>query len=122
VTAETGTFRIETYAEPSSAVLMEGEGGALGAGVYSVAPPPPPESAGTPITDQQARAKDAGTQALVDQYRTKTLGSKVSGILPVRVSFPIFGPAIYLVSELTSENQSISADISYQKEKKGGAR
>jgi hypothetical protein len=46
----------------------------------------------------------------------------VSGILPVRVSFPTFGPAIYLVSELTSENQSISAEISYQKEKKGGAR
>jgi hypothetical protein len=126
VTAETGAFRIESYAEPSSAVLMAGgEGGGVGAGVgggvYRFAPPPA-ESAGAPLADQTVRAKEAGTQALVDQYRTKNLGSKISGILPVRVSFPIFGPSIYLVSELTSENQSTSADISYQKEKKGGAR
>jgi hypothetical protein len=122
VTAETGTFRIETYAEPSSAVLMEGEGGALEAGAYSGAPPPPAGPVTLPLVVQKNQAQEAGTQALVDQYRTKTLGSKVSGILPVRVSFPIFGPAIYLVSELTSENQSTSAEISYQKEKKGGAR
>jgi hypothetical protein len=127
VTAEPGTFRMESYAEPSSAVLVEGEGGAMGAGmgggVYRVVGPPPPAApAATPLTDEKAQTQEAGTQALVDQYRTKTLGSKVSGILPVRVSFPIFGPAKYLVSELTSENQSTSAEISYQKEKKGGAR
>jgi hypothetical protein len=127
VTAEPGTFRTETYAEPTSAVLMEGEGGGIGAGVglgiYSqVGPPPPAAPAATPLAEQKTQTQEAGTQALVDQYRTKNLGSKVSGILPVRVSFPTFGPAIYLVSELTSENQSISAEISYQKEKKGGAR
>jgi hypothetical protein len=47
VTAETGTFRSETYAEPSSAVLVEGEGGAMaagvGGGVYSQVAPPPAE-------------------------------------------------------------------------------
>lgn len=69
----------------------------------------------TVVTSQTA-------QALVDDYRTKTFGSKVSGILPIRVSFPEFGPTIYLVSELTSENQSPIAQLNYQKEKKGGAR
>lgn len=127
VTAEPGAFRTEAYAEPSSAVLAEIESGTTGAGVgggaYSVSPPPPPAGpAGTPSADQNAPAQEAGAQALVDQYRTKSLGSKVSGILPIRVSFPMFGPAIYLVSELTSENQSTSAELSYQKEKKGGAR
>jgi hypothetical protein len=127
VTAEPGTFRTETYAEPSAAVLAEGSGGAMGAGaageIYNVnGRLLPAESAVSSLAEQKSRAEEAGTQALVDQYRTKTLGSKVSGILPVRVSFPIFGPAIYLVSELTSENQSTSAEISYQKEKKGGAR
>ena len=29
----------------------------------------------------------------------------MTGILPVNVSFPAFGPSIFLVSELTSENQ-----------------
>src|SRR5208283_1943431 len=46
VTAEPGTFRTETYAEPSAAVLAEAEGGAMGAGagggMYSGNGPPPP--------------------------------------------------------------------------------
>lgn len=125
VTAEPGTFRTEAYAEPSSAVLAEGAAMAAGVGGGAVAgkvSPPPAETAMTPLTDQEAKTREAGTQTLLDQYRIKNLGSKVSGILPIRVSFPVFGPAIYLVSELTSENQSTSAELSYQKEKKGGAR
>ena len=148
LTAEPGTFRIETYAEPSSAVLGEGagvgigagEGGGVGAGSGLGLGAPfagssnanaitmggtvnaPPPSTPPSKTDQDAKAREAGAQALVDQYRTKTLGSKVSGILPIRVSFPAFGPAIYLVSELTSENQSPTAALNYQREKKGGVR
>jgi len=124
VTAEPGTFRAETYAEPSSAVLAEAEGGPLMGGVtggVAGAPAPPPPPAGGPA-DRETREREAGTQALLDQYRTKTLGSTVSGILPIRVSFPTFGPSVYLVSELTSEGQSSSAVLSYQKEKKGGVR
>ena len=46
----------------------------------------------------------------------------MTGILPVNVAFPAFGPSIYLVSELTSENQSPVAEFSFQHDKKGGAR
>jgi len=34
---------------------------------------------------------------------------------------PAFGPSLYLVSELTSENQSPSAEFNYQQDKKAGA-
>jgi hypothetical protein len=70
-------------------------------------------------TDQE---KKDTTQALLDTFRSKSLGGKVTGILPVNVDFPAFGPSIYLVAELTGENQSPSAEFSFQRDKKGGAR
>ena len=65
--------------------------------------------------------KDA-TQALLDKFKAKSSSGKVTGILPVNVSFPAFGPSIYLVSELTSENQFPAAEFSFQRDKKGGVR
>jgi hypothetical protein len=59
---------------------------------------------------------------LLDTFRAKSLAGKVTGILPVNVSFPAFGPSIFLVSELTSENQAPAAEFSFQREKKGGVR
>ncbi len=50
------------------------------------------------------------------------MGGKVTGIVPVSVSFPAFGPSIFLVSELTSENQFPAAEFSFQRDKKGGVR
>jgi len=71
-------------------------------------------------TDDQER-KDS-TQALLDSFKAKSLGGKVTGILPITVSFPAFGPSMFLVSELTSENQFPAAEFSFQREKKGGVR
>ena len=68
------------------------------------------------------KEKKDSTLALLDSYRAKSIGGKVTGILPVNVDFPAFGPSIYLVSELTSENQFPSAEFSFQHEKKGGVR
>jgi hypothetical protein len=65
--------------------------------------------------------KDA-TRALLDTFKAKSLGGKVTGVLPVNVSFPAFGPSIFLVSELTSENQFPAAEFSFQRDKKGGVR
>ena len=73
-----------------------------------------------PPTDDKEK-KDS-TQALLDSFRAKSLGGKVTGILPVNVEFPAFGPSIFLVSELTSENQSPAAEFNFQRDKKGGAR
>jgi hypothetical protein len=62
------------------------------------------------------------TQALVDKYRVQSQTGKRAGILPIRISFPAFGPSLFLVSELTAENQSPAVDISYEENRKAGAK
>lgn len=137
VSAEPGTFRTEQYESPSSAALEfssgigrgigAGSGGGIGGGVYAVN--------GTPgsvdfdrfeqfakLQEKDAKEKKDATETLLENFKTKSVGGKVTGILPVSVSFPAFGPSIFLVSELTSENQFPAADFSFQHDKKGGAR
>ncbi len=125
VTADTGAFRTEAYAAPLSTAFSP------------PAPPPPPTSIGGPVQyhgeakqfdrmgqfEQLKNKKDEdATQALLDKYRAKSAGGKVTGILPVGISFPTFGPSTFLVSELTAENQAPVADFTYQKDKKRGSR
>jgi hypothetical protein len=62
------------------------------------------------------------TQALLDKFKADSLAGKRAGILPIHVSFPAFGPSLYLVSELTGENQAPSAGLTYQHEKKAGGK
>jgi hypothetical protein len=122
INAETGAFRTEAYAAPSS---------------MAFAPPPPPLTGaiGGPTNyhgevkqfdhlekDAQLQKDDKVTRKLLDSYRAKSSGGKVAGILPVGVSFPTFGPSTFLVSELTAENQAPFANLNYQKEKKRGSR
>jgi len=61
-------------------------------------------------------------QSAVDNFRAALQGGKASGILPIKVSFAGLGPSLYLVSELTGENQAPSTDLNYQREKKAGGR
>ena len=124
VSAEPGIFRTQEYEAPVSAALAPTvmDGGAMG-------------PVNTPYAKQESdrleqfaklqsddKEKKDATQALLDSFRSKSIGGKVTGILPVNVDFPAFGPSIYLVSELTSENQSPSAEFSFQHDKKGGAQ
>jgi hypothetical protein len=125
VSAEPGTFRTEEYQAPVSAALAPT---VEGSGSLANAPSAVPQSGEFDALKQYSKAqnddkekKDA-TQHLLDSFRSKSMGGKVTGILPVNVDFPAFGPSIYLVSELTSENQSPSAAFSFQRDKKGGAR
>jgi len=137
LTAEPGTFRPQTYEVPTSVALVPtstvdiGSGGGVGAGsavgIGGVA------VNGLPIQAERLeqfaqlqrsddKEKKDATQALLDTFRAKSMGGKVTGILPVSVPFPAFGPSIYLVSELTSENQSPFAELSFERDKKGGLR
>jgi hypothetical protein len=123
VTADTGAFRTEAYMAPSSEAFSP-----------PVPPPPPPPMSGPAIMNGQPKQfdrveqfaqlqkDDKDTQALLDKYRAKSAGGKVTGILPVGISFPVFGPSTFLVSELTAENQAPFADFTYQKDKKRGTR
>jgi len=118
VSAEPGTFRTQQYQAPASAALALA--GGEGSGLPASIPGKPEES--TTLKDLDAKEKKDSTKALLENFRAKSSGGKVTGILPVNVSFPAFGPSVYLVSELTSENQFPAAEFSIQRDKKGGAR
>lgn len=120
VTLEPGPFRTEKYQNPSSAALAAGTG--IAKDEKSKSPDLIRPAAGLTVPETKEKAAQAATQALVDKFRTDALAGKRAGILPIRVSFPVFGPFIFLVSELTAENQIPNVEFSYQREKKGGAR
>jgi hypothetical protein len=137
VTSEPGIFHTETYADPTTPVLSTatvedrsvsallrlspGVGLAMGAASGAVAPPPagvplslPVEGRNVPMA--QAASPDT-TKTLVDKYRSSTAVGRATGVLPLSVNFPAFGPYVYFVSELTSENQSPAAELNYQQDK-----
>ena len=132
VSAEPGTFRKEDYQAPISTALAPtvGEGEPISIGAAVAAPANGPMSSTqydrleqfAKLQSNDEKQKKDATQALLDTFKAKSLAGKVIGILPVNVDFPAFGPSIYLVSELTGENQSPSAEFSFQRDKKGGAR
>jgi len=127
--ADTGSFHVENFANPLSAVLTTA---VAEPAVDSVtpqslpafartanAPPPLPADA---HDEEKSEAAKQSEQTLVDKFHADERGSRASGILPLRVNLPAFGPSIYLVSELTSENQSPSAGFTYQQDKKAGGK
>jgi hypothetical protein len=143
ITPEPGPFRTQAYQNPSSAVFTAGSGSGMGAGsgggigggaaanVVSTTASTLPLVSGNVLdlvkVQGEVSVPDKGkaerdTKALVDRYRAQSQEGKRAGILPVALSFPAFGPSIFLVSELTAENQSPTIDISYEMAKKGGAR
>jgi len=130
VTPEIGSFRTEAYVDPTSAALNPppptvSAGPAYGVGLSAPAPPQPPPmpSAGASIAMMSmVDTNQIAEQKLVDNFRATLQGGKAAGILPIKVSFEGLGPSLFLVSELTGENQSPSTDLNYQREKKAGGR
>jgi len=120
VTAQPGTFRIERYETPASPVLAVADAEAPRSEVSRPAAPGINDKAVD--KEQHAEEKKDATRALLESFKAKSVAGKVTGIVPVEVSFPAFGPSIFLVSELTSENQFPSAELGVQREKKGGVR
>jgi hypothetical protein len=116
VTAEPGAFRTQPYEGPVSPALRPGGYAALA----------DKEKKGPEYSRQQGykiEGQSAADQALVDNFRTKALGGTGAKILPIRVMFPAFGPSVFLVSELTGENQGPAIELNYAQNKdkeKGG--
>jgi hypothetical protein len=129
VSAQAGTFRTQEYEPPTSAVLLPA---IVGSGVFAtsaVSGASSPAGAAKEFDRLEqfgksgnSKEKKDDTLTLLDSFRAKSIGGKVTGILPVNVSFPAFGPSIFLVSELTSENQFPAAEFNFQRDKKGGVR
>jgi hypothetical protein len=130
VSAEPGTFRAQEYVNPTSAALTPPANelrASMGAGAVMSSASPVATSKEYDRLDQFTRLQSSddkkdSTQALLDSYKVKSMSGKVTGILPIDVSFPAFGPSIFLVSELTSENQSPAAEFNFQRDKKAGVR
>ncbi len=121
VSAEPGTFRLQEYVSPLSAVLEPS-----GSAAPSNAPASPTEfdrlDKVAKLQGADDKEKKDATQALLDTFKAKSSAGKVTGILPINVAFPAFGPSIFLVSELTSENQFPAAEFNFQRDKKAGVR
>jgi hypothetical protein len=112
---EAGTFRVETYEAPTSAAFDVGTGSAIdleyGRNAGSVV-----NVVTKSVTQQSA------TQVLVDNFKNKTLGGRGAKVLPIRPSFPAFGPSMFFVSELTAENNAPALEFNYQRDKKEGGK
>jgi len=68
------------------------------------------------VVDSVSGAQAAGgLQALVDRYRKEAGGRTVAGALPVHVTFPVFGPSIFLASELTEEGRALSLELAFKR-------
>ena len=127
VTAEPGSFRSAAYENPvSTALATPSVGTGFAAGVADGMAPSPKPPAPPFDSDSKEEAKlkrpQSETEALLDKFKTDSLAGKRAGILPIRVSFPAFGPSLFLVSELTRENQAPSAVLSFQRDKKAGGK
>src|SRR6266446_4321582 len=131
VTPEPGTFRTEPYENPLSSALngplgYGGVAGGIAGGMFATGAPSPGPPPSLPDTDGKDETKlkrsQVATEALLDKFKADSLAGKRAGILPIRVSFPAFGPSLYLVSELTGENQAPSTGLTYQHEKKAGGK
>ena len=73
---------------------------------------PPDDASGKPQNDENVTA---GLQLLVDRFRNETGGRIVVGSLPIDLTFPSFGPSIFLASELTAEARALSVELAYRK-------
>jgi hypothetical protein len=98
-----GSFRVAEYVDPDSAALQSN--------APSVPVPVQPEA-------QQSEV----TQRLVSQLPVSKRTARPARNLPLRVVFPHLGPSIFLVSELTSENQTPAVEFDFSRDRKRGDR
>jgi hypothetical protein len=73
-----------------------------------------------PVSKSAADSREGsatGLQALVARYRNDAGSRTVIGSLPVHVSFPAFGPSLFLASELTAEAHAPSIELAFKRVK-----
>jgi hypothetical protein len=131
LTSEPGAFHVEPYEAPASAALNPAPASVAVNGRFSAAdavsqPAPPPLGAAGGDTSSYFLLEDKGKnpvpQKALDDFRAALSNGRAAGILPIKVAFPALGPSLFLVSELTAENQAPSADFNFQREKKAGGQ
>jgi hypothetical protein len=103
-----GSFRVANYTPPESSALRNNESASATEA----------QRAEAEITSDQT----AEMKQLVAKLRQEKRGAPPARNLPLRVVFPHFGPSIFLISELTAENQTPAVEFDFQRERKRGDR
>ena len=95
-----GSFRIAEF--------MEAESEALRSGARPVQ------------TQPELRPEEMTSLKLVSKLPVQKQSARPARNLPLRFAFPHFGPSIFLVSELTSENQIPTIELDFSRDRKRG--
>jgi hypothetical protein len=128
---EAGSFRTEDYADPISAVLnsvaeeppVDSESSPVVSDAYKMTAMTPPASrAGSSGSAPKANDGKGSARTLVEKFHANERGSRAAGVLPLTLNLPTVGPSVYLISQLTSENQVSSIEFTYQQDKKAGGK
>jgi hypothetical protein len=101
-----GSFHVGEYAAPQSSALRSEETS--------------PSATEQQRAEGEIPADQTETKQLVAKVRDDKRGSRPARNLPLRVVFPHFGPSIFLISELTAENQTPAVEFDFQREKRRG--
>ena len=104
VPGASGSFRVAPHAAPESPALR------------SEARPASTETG----RGDEIPADHPETKQLVANLRDKSRATRPARNRPLRVVFPHFGPSIFLISELTGENQTPAVEFDFQRERKKG--
>ncbi|HEY0430281.1 MAG TPA: hypothetical protein VGC61_00650, partial [Pyrinomonadaceae bacterium] len=102
-----GSFRVATFETPESTALRGG----------SSAPAPTPNG----YFANPGGSVDVANPLVSKLQQTKHT-TRPARNLPLRVAFPHFGPSIFMVAELTSENQTPVVELDFQRDKKRGEK
>jgi hypothetical protein len=105
-----GSFRVAIF-EAAESPALRGVSGS----------PQRRETSGGESAAQPDAIMDA-TKQLVSHLRDTKRTSKPARNLPLRFAFPHFGPSIFLVAELTSENQTPLVELDFQRDRKRGEK
>jgi hypothetical protein len=100
-----GSFRVADYVDPDSTALLSNAVPTLASQLQ-------------PFQEQQSET----TKQLVSRLPATKRSARPARNLPLRVVFPHIGPSIFLVSELTSENQTPAVEFDFSRNRKRGDR
>jgi hypothetical protein len=127
---EAGSFRTGDYADPISAMLttsaeeppVDSESSPVVSTFRMTSLTPPAIVGGAPLAADKKDEGKESAQTLVEKFHANERGSRALGVLPLTLNLPAVGPSIYLISQLTSENQVPSIEFTYQQDKKAGGK
>ena len=97
-----GSFRIADFVEAESEALRSN--------------PRPGQSQ----AERRPEEMTSLTQTLVSKLPVQKQSARPARNLPLRFAFPHFGPSIFLISELTSENQVPTIELDFSRNRKRG--